>query len=157
MERPFAQPPNSSFKPPSSAQTSRSNRKTGWSVWHGLFWVIIDLVTLIIRAHYLQRQTKSRLRCSIWWTRASLIKCLKLSFLWEEWNFSPTSRSSWFTTGSRRRTRAERLRLVILFKFYNINSRRSSISGGIDSTNCKSDINWIPLTSQTYWQFKLSG
>ncbi|PAV61843.1 hypothetical protein WR25_26364 [Diploscapter pachys] len=30
-------------------------------------------------------------------------------------------------------------------------------AGGIDSTNCKSDINWIPLTSQTYWQFKLSG
>ncbi|CAJ0582493.1 unnamed protein product, partial [Mesorhabditis spiculigera] len=29
--------------------------------------------------------------------------------------------------------------------------------GDYDSTNCASTIDWVPLTSQTFWQFKLDG
>ncbi|CAJ0939155.1 unnamed protein product, partial [Mesorhabditis belari] len=29
--------------------------------------------------------------------------------------------------------------------------------GDYDQSNCNSVVNWVPLTSQTYWQFKLDG
>ncbi|ULT86953.1 hypothetical protein L3Y34_006595 [Caenorhabditis briggsae] len=29
--------------------------------------------------------------------------------------------------------------------------------GGLDTTNCDANVDWVPLTSRTFWQFKLSG
>uniref|UniRef100_A0A1I7V1N4 Peptidase A1 domain-containing protein n=1 Tax=Caenorhabditis tropicalis TaxID=1561998 RepID=A0A1I7V1N4_9PELO len=29
--------------------------------------------------------------------------------------------------------------------------------GGLDTAHCSSSVDWIPLTTQTFWQFKLNG
>ncbi|KAJ1370525.1 hypothetical protein KIN20_032259 [Parelaphostrongylus tenuis] len=68
---------------------------------------------------------------------------------------TPRSNSSTEMDGAKGRSSL----ILFLLEFnHQLNANPGLITfGAIDTVNCHSDINYVPLTSETYWQFAIDG